>query len=170
MRVIPASCCTKEGRKIPSPPLETAIHHLAYHRTLFAMNTLPTRHRGPSLSGDSHQYGIPVLNAHNDRNPTSDIHGYSNTNVGNVSNSYNTINVRVDGESLSIQAWLSPLEPDRRHRDVSNRRFDGVGDWVLQRNEFGSWCGNQDGSEDPTLLCYGGQGVGKTFIRYYAIL
>ena len=76
----------------------------------------------------------------------------------------------VDEESLLIKTWLSPLEPDRRHRDVSNRRVDGVGDWVLQADGFESWCWSQDGSGDPTLLCYGGQGVGKTFIRYCGIL
>ena len=72
-------------------------------------------------------------------------------------------------ESLRIQAWLSPLEPHRRHQDVSNRRLDGVGDWVLQRSEFKSWYKSQDGSGNPTLLCYGGQGVGKTHIRYRRI-
>ena len=64
-------------------------------------------------------------------------------------------------ESLQIQAWLSPLEPHRRHQDVSNRRLDGVGDWVLQKSEFESWYKGRDGSVNPTLLCYGGQGVGK---------
>jgi len=131
------------------------------------MNTLPTRQGGSSLSGNLHQYGIS--NSGNNHNLNNNIHGDSNTNVGNVSNSYNTVNVGVEEESLRIQAWLSPLEPDRRHRDVSNLRFDGVGDWVLQRNEFESWRGNRDGSGDPTLLCYGGQGIGKTFIRYYGI-
>ena len=56
------------------------------------------------------------------------IHGCSNTNVGNVSNSYNnTINVGMDEESLRIKAWLSPLEPHKRHQDVRNYRLDGVG-------------------------------------------
>ena len=129
------------------------------------MNPLRTEHAGSSFSLKAAQYGI--LNTHTDHNLTSNIHGNSNTNVGNVSHSYNTINVGVYEESLRIQAWLSPLEPDIRHQDVRNRRMDGIGDWFLQRNEFESWCGSQDGSGDPTLLCYGGQGVGKTFIRYY---
>ena len=77
-----------------------------------------------------------------------------------------TINVGANEESLRIQAWLSPLEPHRRHQDVSNRRLDGVGDWVLQRSEFKSWYKGKDGSGISTLLCYGGQGVGKTHIRY----
>ena len=51
---------------------------------------------------------------------------------------------------------------------MSNRRLDGVGNWVLQRDEFQSWRENQDSLGNPTLLCYGGQGVGKTHIRYKA--
>ena len=132
------------------------------------MNTLPAKCRGLNLSSEHHQYDIS--NTRNDHNLTNNIHGDSNTNVGNVSHSYNTINMGLDEESLRIQAWLSPLAPDIRHRSVSNRRLDGVGDWVLQRNEFESWRGSQNGSGDPTLLCYGGQGVGKTFIRYNGIL
>ena len=134
------------------------------------MDTLPpAKRRKLNPSSDPRQYAIS--NTRSDHNITNNIHGDSNTNVGNVSNSYNTtINVGVDTESGLIQAWLSPLEPDIRHRDVSNSRLDGIGDWVLQRNEFESWYGSQGGSKDPTLLCYGGQGVGKTFIRYYGIL
>ena len=94
------------------------------------------------------------------------IYGHSNSNVGNVSNSYNnTITVGVEEESLRIQEWLSPLEPYKRHRDVRNGRLEGVGEWVLRRSEFESWRKSQDGSVDRTLLCYGGQGVGKTYIR-----
>ena len=76
----------------------------------------------------------------------------------------------VDEVPLWIQAWLSTLDANRRHQDVCDRRLDGVGDWVLQRNEFESWRGSKDGSGNPTLLCYGGQGVGKTYIRYLSIL
>ena len=68
----------------------------------------------------------------------------------------------VNEESARIQEWLSPLEPRARHQDVRNRRLDGVGEWVLQRNEFESWRKNQDSSMNPTLLCYGDQGGGKT--------
>ena len=131
-------------------------------------STLPMARAGSSLGRDPHQYGIS--NTSTDYNLTNNVHGDSNTNVGNVLNSYNnTINVGVDEESLRIQAWLSPLKPDIRHEDVSNSRMEGIGDWVLQRNEFESWYGSQDGSGDPTLLCYGGQGVGKTFIRYHIL-
>ena len=86
-----------------------------------------------------------------------------------LSAGYNNINVGISEESLRIQTWLSPLEPYRRHQDVSRRRLDGVGDWVLQRDEFESWRKSLDRSMNSTLLCYGGQGVGKTYIRYKSI-
>ena len=121
------------------------------------MSTSSTGNDGSSVHS-SWQYGIS--------NTRTD---HRMTNVGNVSNSYNTVNVGIDQESLQIQAWLSPLEPHKRHQDVRNRRLDGVGEWVLRRSEFESWRKGWDGSANPTLLCYGVQGVGKTYIRYKSI-
>ena len=107
-----------------------------------------------------------MLNALSDHRITNTRYGDSNSNVGNVSNINNTtINVGIEEESLRIQEWLSPLQPDKRHQHVKNSRLGGVGEWVLRRSEFESWCGSQDESVNPTLLCYGGQGVGKTYIR-----
>ena len=124
--------------------------------------------RGSGLAGGPNQYGIS--NTRTDNSTTNNVHGSSNTNFANVSNSYNhTINVGVSEESLRIQAWLSPLEPHARHQDVSNQRMDGVGEWVLQKNEFESWRESQDSSVNRTLLCYGNQGAGKTYIWYWSI-
>jgi len=132
------------------------------------MDTLQTGDRVSRLDGPW-QHGM--LNALTYHRMTNTIYGDSNSNFGNASNSYNnTINVGIEEESLRIQEWLSPLQPSKRHRDVKNSRLDGVGEWVLRRNEFESWCRNKDGSVDPILLCYGGQGVGKTYIRYKIIL
>ena len=118
---------------------------------------------GPSLQGP---WEYRISNTGTDHCMTNSIRGNSNTGIGNVSNSYNnTINVGMDEESLRIQAWLSPLEPYKRHQDVRNRRLDGVGEWVLRRSEFESWREGREGSVNHTLLCYGGQGVGKTYIR-----
>ena len=128
------------------------------------MNTLPSGSGGSNLTRDPYQYGISHTRTEN--STTNNVHGSSNTNFANVSNSYNnTINVGVNEESAKIQAWLSPLEPHARHQDVGNRRLDGVGDWVLRRNEFESWSKSPDNSMNPTLLCYGGEGAGKTYIR-----
>ena len=99
------------------------------------------------------------------------IHGHSNQNVGNMSNFYNnTINVGVSEESARIQEWLSPLEPRARHQDVRNQRMNGVGDWVLHRDEFELWRQGRDSAVNSTLLCYGDQGAGKTYIRYRNIV
>ena len=110
-------------------------------------------------------------NARADHRMANSVHGDSNTNVGNVLNSYNnTINMGIDEECSRIYEWLSPLEPNKRHQDVRNRRLDGIGEWVLRRSEFESWRKSREGSANSTLLCYGGQGVGKTYIRYESIL
>ena len=127
------------------------------------MNTSPTGNAGPSVFGPW-QHGMSSIRA--DYRMTNTTYGDANSNVGNVSNSYN-INVGIEEESLRIQEWISPLEPHKKHRDVRNCRLDGVGEWVLRRCEFESWYKSQG---DPTLLCYGGQGVGKTYIRYKSIL
>jgi len=114
------------------------------------------------------QYGM--LDSLTEYRMTDTIYGNLNTNVGNVSNSNNTtVNIGIDDESLRIQEWLSPLEPYKRHQEVRNRRLESVGEWVLQRSEFESWCKSQAGSVNRTLLCYGAQGVGKTYIRYKSI-
>jgi len=140
--------------------------HLTHRRTVSNMNTLPIGNRESSLSGDPYHYGMS--HTHTDNITTNNVRGNSNTNFTNVSNSYN-INVRVSEESSLILAWFSPLEHHARDQDVRNRRLDGVGDWVLRKNEFESWRESQDASINPTLLCYGDQGVGKTYIRYGGI-
>jgi len=128
------------------------------------MNTLPT---GDRVSRLDSPWWHGMLNALTGHRTTKTIYGDSNSNVGNVSNSNNTtINVGIEEESLRIQEWLSPLQPHKRHRDVKNSRLESIGEWVLRRSEFESWCKSQDGSVNPTLLCYGSQGVGKTYIRY----
>jgi len=132
------------------------------------MNTLPSGNGGPSLTHDPSQHSIS--NTRTDNNTSNSIHGHSNHNIGNVLNSYNhTINVGISEETSRIQTWLSPLEPHARHQDVRNRRLDGVGDWVLEKNEFESWRMSQDSAANRTLLCYGDQGAGKTYIRYQGI-
>ena len=98
-----------------------------------------------------------MLNTRTDHRMTNTIYGHSNSNVGNVSNSYNnTVNAGMEEESLRIQEWLSPLEPHKRHQDVRNGRLEGVGEWVLRRSEFESWCKSQDELMNRTLLCYKG--------------
>lgn len=91
----------------------------------------------------------------------------NNTNCLNaaikVSNSY-TI---ADGRP-QILTWLSPLNPKLRHQDIQQRRVGNVGEWLLQTQDFKSWCVGSEGgeSDNAVLLCCGDPGVGKTYIRY----
>ena len=92
-----------------------------------------------------------------------------NINCFNTDNSVNNVwnNYTVADEKSEIMAWLSPLEPKRRHQDIRTRRVDGVGDWLLNTKEYRNWFGGTRGAKpsSPALLCYGGPGVGKTYIR-----
>ena len=87
-----------------------------------------------------------------------------NTNiaVNNVSNNYT-----VADEKAQILSWLSPLEPQTRHKDIRTRRVNEVGDWLLQTEEYRNWFGGIHGGiiDGSALFCYGGPGVGKTYIR-----
>ena len=70
-------------------------------------------------------------------------------------------------EKSRILAWLSPLEPRERHRDIRAHRADEVGDWLLQTQEYRNlFDGSSEGvSDGSALFCCGGPGVGKTYIR-----
>ena len=92
----------------------------------------------------------------------------NSTNLSNNTNSFNVQNNYVVADDRSpLLTWLSPLEPRLRHRDIQERRVDHVGEWLLQTEEFRSWhAGSGEGESDKAVLfCYGGPGVGKTFIR-----
>ena len=91
------------------------------------------------------------------------INCFNNTNSFNVHNNY----VVADDRS-PLLTWLSPLEPKLRHRDIQERRIDNVGEWLLQTEEFRRWnegSGDEGQGDKAVLFCYGGPGVGKTFIR-----
>ena len=126
------------------------------------MNPAPTGNEGSSLGPRAQR----MFNTCIDNRMTNISYGHSNSNVGNVSNTINnTINVGIEEEPSRILEWLSPLEPHKRHQDVRDSRLDGIGEWVLGRSEFESWYKGKEVSANRTLLCYGGQGVGKTYIR-----
>jgi len=83
-------------------------------------------------------------------------------------NSFNNIvnfNTERDPEGRQILQWLSPLEPQQRHQGVRVNRLDGIGNWVLETNEFREWSGAEDGCVEPVLFCDGNPGVGKTYLR-----
>ena len=87
----------------------------------------------------------------------------NNHNSFNVANTFNTT---VSDDRSEILAWLSPLEPQVRHRDIGARRVDSIGEWLLETKEYKPWHnGNrEDGSYHPTLFCDGNPGVGKSNI------
>ena len=91
------------------------------------------------------------------------------SNCLNTSSSYNTIvlnNCTVADDRSQLLTWLSPLDPGLRHRDIQERRVRDVGEWIIQTEEFRRWCefSEKDGDDKAVLFCYGGPGVGKTFI------
>ena len=94
-------------------------------------------------------------------------HTINTSAFSNNTNSFN--NYVVADDRSELLAWLSPLEPKLRHRDIQERRIDNVGEWLLQTEEFRTWhdrSGEGEGEDDKAVLfCYGGPGVGKTFIR-----
>ena len=92
----------------------------------------------------------------------SQIHAINNSNSFNT-NIFSTV---VD-EKPEILAWLSSLKPQIRHEDIQTRRVDGVGNWLLQTEEYQSWFGGirKGDSNGLALFCYGGPGVGKTYIK-----
>jgi len=96
-----------------------------------------------------------------------------NTNLSNNANSFNNVwnNCTFTDDRSQLLAWLSPLEPSLRHRDVRERRVNDIGEWLMQTEEFRKWCGRSEkgeaGGDSAVLFCCGDPGVGKTFIRYH---
>ena len=99
----------------------------------------------------------------------SQDHMNDNIKSFNTTNSFNNVwNYHTVGDERSeVLAWLSPLEPQRRHQDIQTHRVDQVGDWLLQTEEYRNWVDGIRGSESDgsALFCYGDPGVGKTYIR-----
>jgi len=87
-------------------------------------------------------------------------------NIGSL-NTTNIINFTVADNRPGILAWLSTRDPKVRHQDIRDRRVEDIGEWVLQTEEFRRWhAGSERGeSDNAVFFCYGGPGVGKTYIR-----
>jgi len=61
--------------------------------------------------------------------------------------------------------WLSPLEPKNRHNTVRAGRFQGVGNWLLEKRGYREWRGGEGGADKAVVFCFGDPGVGKTHLR-----
>jgi len=68
-------------------------------------------------------------------------------------------------EKRRVLEWLSPMAPRERHQAVRDGRVDGVGSWLFGTSEFEKWHTGEDRAVNPMLFCYGGPGVGKTYLR-----
>ena len=98
---------------------------------------------------------------------------YTATNTTNFSNNTNAFNNNVwnnytiADDRSQLLAWLSPIEPKLRHRDIQENRVDYVGEWLMRTEEFRTWrdCRGETKDDNAVLFCYGAPGVGKTFIR-----
>ena len=91
-----------------------------------------------------------------------------NTDRTNLANGHSIIintNKVVADENPEIMEWLSPLDPRGRHQDVRADRVDGVGNWLLETNEFREWRSNEDGADKAVFFCHGDPGAGKTYLR-----
>jgi len=90
----------------------------------------------------------------------------NNHNSFNIANIANTFNYTAPDERSEILAWLSPLEPRVRHRDIGARRIESIGTWLLETEEFICWHNGtrEGGSYHPTLFCDGNPGVGKSYM------
>ena len=123
----------------------------------------------PTLSHKITKEPIPYSFRSSKKRKMSQYRINDNINSFNVNNSFiNFSNTNTVAEERSeILAWLSPLQPQRRHYDIRTRRVGKVGDWLLQTEEYRNWFGGirESNSDGSALFCYGDPGVGKTYIR-----
>ena len=114
-----------------------------------------------------HLLAIPSTDQFNHPPRLSKQQKMAHTNSFNT-NSYNNVwnNYTITDGRSQLLTWLSPLEPSLRHQDIRERRVRGVGEWLLQTEEFRSWRAGSEGDESDgaVLFCHGDPGVGKTFI------
>ena len=91
--------------------------------------------------------------------------GNNNTNCLNTTNNVSN-HFTVYEDRSELLAWLSPLEPHVRHKNIEASRVDKVGGWLLETEQFQRWwSGNGQGeSQNATMFCYGNPGAGKTYI------
>ena len=90
--------------------------------------------------------------------------GDENVHYDNIPGSFDNSFSKSD-EDAQIMRWLSPLEPNNRHRGVRTNRFGGIGGWLLETEEFREWRDGEGGADKAVLFCTGNPGVGKTYLR-----
>lgn len=68
---------------------------------------------------------------------------------------------RSDTERKVLE-WLSTMQPQKDHYDISSRRTSGTGEWVKNTAQFQDWLSDDTGSN--VVWCSGIPGSGKTFV------
>ena len=63
-------------------------------------------------------------------------------------------------EHRIISDWLTPIDYSTQQTDLSRRRQEGTGEWLLQSSEFQEWISQSK----KTLFCPGIPGAGKTIL------
>ncbi|KAF8460116.1 hypothetical protein BDZ91DRAFT_740044 [Kalaharituber pfeilii] len=63
----------------------------------------------------------------------------------------------IDAEyTEKLLAWLSPLEPQKRHQDIKATRIENTGNWILHSSQFQSWVKGETSDRSGEVLgCYG---------------
>jgi len=116
---------------------------------------------------------LRAINNNDNSFNTIDSFNNNDNSLNNNENCFNTntyhtttVNNTTVDDGSEILAWLSPLEPQVRHRDIASRRVNSIGAWVLETEEFKRWYkgSKEDGSYHPTLFCGGNPGAGKSYI------
>ena len=161
MRALPVmigpahTCATPEADKSLPPRFSGQQDLLTIREKSYSHCTRSLTHKkfsSPSIAQMSPEH----------QQPTGNINSFNNNNSFN--NIFNYI-AEEDTEGRQILKWLSPLEPQQRHRGVQADRLNSVGRWVLETSEFRKWKDAEDSSGEPVLFCYGNPGVGKTYVR-----
>ena len=158
------SCCT--ARVLYGPDLEETDWTVPRYRSGSTIAPLLFSLKEFQYGTSSRSTPSSVLYIIHNR-PGSKTQKMSQSFSNNI-NSLNTINnFTLADDRSNILAWLSPLNPKLRHRDIQDHRVENLGEWVIQTEEFRSWHASSggDGSDNAVLFCYGDPGVGKTFIR-----
>jgi len=135
-----------------------------YHRHQPRFSSISTnRHNRPQANQH-----FAFNNFHSSENRKMSQGFSNNQNSFNTTNTFttNTFNNLTPDDESKILAWLSPLEPGARHRDIGAQRLDSIGSWLLETQEFRGWHGGnlEDGSAHRTLFCHGNPGAGKSYI------
>jgi hypothetical protein len=60
--------------------------------------------------------------------------------------------------------WMSPIEPQVRHKEMAQRRLKNTGDWFTEMVDFQNWKGTSDFPGSQIFGCYGKPGAGKSII------